>query len=89
MVILGIIGGNTVCEGVASIRACRGCEPAPAKGELTLWVLFVQAIVTAIDAFAIGVSLRAQAVDLAFAMCVIGLTTAICCVFALLLGRKP
>ena len=64
LVILGIIGGNMVREGVSSIRACRNCEPAPAKGRLTLWTLFVQAIATAIDAFAVGVSLRAQTVEL-------------------------
>lgn len=69
LVILGIIGGNMVREGVASIRACRNCEPPPAKGRLTLWTLFVQSIATAIDAFAVGVSLRAQAVDLAFSAC--------------------
>jgi putative Mn2+ efflux pump MntP len=43
---------------------------------------------TAIDAFAVGVSLRAQAVDLAFSACTIGVTTVICCVVALVLGRK-
>lgn len=88
LVILGIIGGNMVREGVASIRACRNCEPPPAKGRLTLWTLFVQSIATAIDAFAVGVSLRAQAVDLAFSACTIGVTTVICCVVALVLGRK-
>ena len=88
LVILGIIGGNMVREGVLSIRACRNCEPAPAKGRLTLLTLLVQAVATAIDAFAVGVSLRAQAVDLAFSVCAIGLTTAICCVIALALGRK-
>ncbi len=43
---------------------------------------------TAIDAFAVGVSLRAQAVSLAFSACTIGVTTVICCVVALVLGRK-
>ena len=77
-----------VREGVSSIRACRNCEPAPAKGRLTLWTLFVQAIATAIDAFAVGVSLRAQTVELLLSVCTIGITTAICCVIALALGRK-
>ena len=88
LVILGIIGGNMVREGVSSIRSCRNCEPAPAKGRLTLWTLFVQAIATAIDAFAVGVSLRAQTVELLLSVCTIGITTAICCVIALALGRK-
>ena len=55
---------------------------------LTLAILVLQAIATAIDAFAVGVSLRAQDVNLPFAVCVIGLTTFVCCVVALLAGRR-
>ena len=55
---------------------------------LTLAILVLQAIATAIDAFAVGVSLRAQVVNLPFAVCVIGLTTFVCCVVALLAGKR-
>ena len=61
-------------------------EKSPKR--LTLAVLVLQAIATAIDAFAVGVSLRAQDVNLPFAVCVIGLTTFVCCVVALLAGRR-
>ena len=61
-------------------------EKSPKR--LTLAILVLQAIATAIDAFAVGVSLRAQVVNLPFAVCVIGLTTFVCCVVALLAGRR-
>ncbi len=103
MVILGIIGANMVREGVQALRASKAegsADPAgdsdpadAAAGEkspkrLTLAILVLQAIATAIDAFAVGVSLRAQDVNLPFAVCVIGLTTFVCCVVALLAGRR-
>ena len=61
-------------------------EKSPKR--LTLAILVLQAIATAIDAFAVGVSLRAQDVNLPFAVCVIGLTTFVCCAVALLAGRR-
>jgi len=61
-------------------------EKSPKR--LTLAILVLQAIATAIDAFAVGVSLRAQVVNLPFAVCVIGLTTFACCVVALLAGKR-
>ena len=61
-------------------------EKSPKR--LTLAILVLQAIATAIDAFAVGVSLRAQVVNLPFAVCVIGLTTFVCCVVALLAGKR-
>ena len=61
-------------------------EKSPKR--LTLAILVLQAIATAIDAFAVGVSLRAQDVNLPFAVCVIGLTTFVCCVVALIAGKR-
>ena len=55
---------------------------------LTLKVILVQAVATSIDAFAVGVSLRAQAVSVVVAAPIIALTTFLCCVVALSLGRK-
>ena len=100
MVILGIIGANMVREGVQALRASASDATAPdddvapddagekSPKRLTLAILVLQAIATAIDAFAVGVSLRAQVVNLPFAVCVIGLTTFVCCVVALLAGRR-
>ena len=109
LVILGIIGGNMVREGVLALRA--GSDEGPADDaaasaadaaasaddadgggngskHLTVGILVLQAIATAIDAFAVGVSLRAQTVNLPLAVCVIGLTTFACCVVALVAGRR-
>lgn len=96
LVILGLIGGNMVREGVVALRgsgeeagdAGSGSGSAAGSGRLTVGILFVQAVATAIDAFAVGVSLRAQAVDLFFSITAIGLTTAACCVIALIVGGR-
>jgi putative Mn2+ efflux pump MntP len=102
LAILGLIGGNMVREGVGALRrsgeeaedagsgagAGSGADADAGGGRLTVGILLMQAIATAIDAFAVGVSLRAQAVDLLYSVTVIGLTTAACCVVALAIGRR-
>lgn len=91
LVILGIIGGNMVREGIMAIR---GGDDEPEEGtgpvakRLTFSALLVQAIATAIDAFAVGVSLRAQAVNIVVAASIIACTTAACCCIALVIGRR-
>lgn len=87
LVILGVIGGNMVREGIEGLRSATPPEER-ADARLTIPTLVFQAIATAIDAFAVGVSLRAMDVNLAFAVTSIGLTTAACCVVAIYLGRK-
>ena len=93
LVILGVIGGNMVREGVSALRAAKSgeteaIEEVRAGQHLTVGIVAFQAVATAIDAFAVGVSLRAQAVNLIFSVSVIGLTTFACCVVAILLGRR-
>lgn len=94
LVILGLVGGNMIREGVCARRGAGEQdgpeEPGagPVARRLTLVTVLAQAIATAIDAFAVGVSLRAQAVSVVVAAPVIGLTTFLCCVAALALGRK-
>ena len=90
LVILGFVGGNMVREGVLSLmgKLEEGAEMGPVVRRLTIPSLVIQAIATAIDAFAVGVSLRAQAVSIAEAAVVIGLTTFLCCTVAVVLGRK-
>lgn len=92
LVILGFIGGNMVREGALALM---GKEPVdeqaqggPAAKHLTFTEVFVQAIATAIDAFAVGVSLRAQSVDIVLSASIIGLTTFGCCCIALGIGRR-
>lgn len=94
LVILGLVGGNMIREGVCAL--CGAGEQdgpeepgaGPVARRLTLVTVLAQAIATAIDAFAVGVSLRAQAVSVVVAAPIIALTTFLCCVAALALGRK-
>lgn len=92
LIILGFIGGNMVREGVCALLGLGDNADVPGNGpavkRLTVTTLLVQAIATAIDAFAVGVSLRAQAVAIVPSSAVIAVTTAACCVIALLIGRK-
>lgn len=94
LVILGLVGGNMIREGVCALRGAGEQdgpeEPGagPVARRLTLVTVLAQAIATAIDAFAVGVSLRAQAVSVVVAAPIIALTTFLCCVAALALGRK-
>lgn len=90
-VILGLIGGNMVREGACALRHPEegdGAGEPEGGSRLTIGKLLFQAVATAIDAFAVGVSLRAESVDLAFATTAIGLTTAACCLVALAIGRR-
>lgn len=94
LVILGLVGGNMIREGVCALRGAGEQdgpeEPGagPVARRLPLVTVLAQAIATAIDAFAVGVSLRAQAVSVVVAAPIIALTTFLCCVATLALGRK-
>ena len=88
LVILGAIGGNMVREGMGAIMHPDEEDEAAAAPRLTLGLLVFQAIATAIDAFAVGVSLRAQAVEIFSASFIICCTTAACCIVALAIGRR-
>lgn len=89
LVILGVIGGNMIKEGVTALRG-GGDEPAEEQdaSKLTLKVVLVQAVATSIDAFAVGVSLRAVNVAVVPAVSIIGVTTFLCCCIALLIGKR-
>ncbi len=98
LIILGFIGGNMIKEGVQELREAKaaresgaddgcGCPP-DAASRLTLKVVLVQAVATSIDAFAVGVSLRAASVNIAEAAVVIALTTFLCCLLALVVGKR-
>lgn len=88
LVILGFIGGNMVREGVGSLLCPPEGGTSRLGARLTIGQLVFQAVATAIDAFAVGVSLRAESVDLIAAVTLIGLTTAACCLVALAIGRR-
>jgi putative Mn2+ efflux pump MntP len=93
--ILGFIGGNMLREGVLAIRASRAAQDASDEvcvlsenSGLLIKTLVIQAVATAIDAFAVGVGFRAVEVSLPLAVSIIGWTTfALCCV-AIVIGKK-
>lgn len=88
LVILGLIGGNMIKEGVSALRHPEEQACAASPERLTAAVILMQAVATSIDAFAVGVSLRAVNVDIAVSAGIIALTTCACCFAALALGRR-
>ncbi len=87
LVILGIIGGNMIKEGVSALRNPETSCSLEAE-RLTAGVILMQSVATSIDAFAVGVSLRAVNVDIAVSATIIALTTCACCFVALALGKR-
>lgn len=91
LVILGIVGGNMIREGAEALLHPGEDEAehaGPVAKCLTMVTILAQAFATAIDAFAVGVSLRAQAVNIVVAASIIALTTLVLCLAALAMGRK-
>lgn len=98
LIILGFIGGKMVKEGIEAIREGKSdeerccedgcCSIAGAVVPLTLQIVLMQAIATSIDAFAVGVSLRAENVDILVAVLIIGVTTLACCLAAVGVGKR-
>lgn len=84
-VILGFIGGKMIWD---AFHEDEGEEEAPAKNTLTLPVLLFQAVATSIDALAVGVSFAALEVNMLLAVSLIGITTALTCTVALLIGKR-
>jgi putative Mn2+ efflux pump MntP len=82
---LGFIGGKMIWD---AYKESKEEEVLVHYECLTIPVLFFQAIATSIDALAVGVSFAALSINIVVAVSIIGITTAICCVVALLLGRR-
>lgn len=96
LVILGFIGSNMLYSGYkalkedASEEAQQGAQQGAQQSATTLSYgkLVFQAVATAIDAFAVGVSFRAHSVDILVASALFGIITAILCTIALFIGKK-
>lgn len=99
--ILGFIGGKMLkdgishrneevkrrkqeIEGIGEIEVVEGVECKA----LTYKTLFVQAIATSIDAFAVGIGFSAMQVSILPAVTTIMVITAICCMLAIWIGKK-
>ena len=80
-VILGIIGGKMIKDSFEPEN-----DTCHVKG-FTLGLLLAQAVATSIDAFAVGVSLCASGCNILSAAPIIGVTTFLCSLAALALGK--
>ena len=87
LVVLAIIGGNMVRDGLLE-RASAEADCVADTPRLSWGVIVLQAIATAIDAFAIGISLRALDADLLASVTVIGLVTFLFCCVSVALGQR-
>ena len=100
LVILGFIGSNMLYSGYKALKedaseedeeeAQQGAQQEAQQGAITLSYgkLVFQAVATAIDAFAVGVSFRAHSVDILVASALFGIITVILCTIALFIGKK-
>ena len=96
LVILGFIGLNMLYSGYKALKedASEEDEEDAQQGAqqsaitLSYGKLVFQAVATAIDAFAVGVSFRAHNVDILVASALFGIITAILCTIALFIGKK-
>ena len=100
LVILGFIGSNMLYSGYKALKedaseedeeeAQQGAQQEAQQSATTLSYgkLLFQAVATAIDAFAVGVSFRAHSVDILVASALFGIITAILCTIALFIGKK-
>lgn len=84
LVILAFVGGKMIVEAARELREPEACSAA----RLTWATIGMEAVATAIDAFVVGVSFAAEGKDVVLYCGMIGLTTLICCLFVLALGRK-
>lgn len=96
LVILGFIGSNMLYSGYKALKedASEEDEEEVQQGAqqsattLSYGKLLFQAVATAIDAFAVGVSFRAHSVDILVASALFGIITVILCTIALFVGKK-
>lgn len=96
LVILGFIGSNMLYSGYRALKEDASeedeeeAQQEAQQGATTLSYgkLVFQAVATAIDAFAVGVSFRAHSVDILVASTLFGVITAILCTIALFIGKK-
>lgn len=83
-IILAFVGGKMVFEAARELREPESC---PAS-RLTWPMIGMEAVATSIDAFIVGVSFAAGGKDIVLYSGMIGVTTLLCCLFVLALGRR-
>ncbi len=83
LIILGLIGVNMLKGGLFPDK-----EDDSSVEDFTYKLLFFQAIATSIDAFAVGISFSATNVAIIPAVLIIGVTTALCSLLAIFIGKR-
>lgn len=84
LVILAFVGGKMIVEALHELKEPEAC---PAS-RLTWAMIGMEAVATAIDAFVVGVSFAAEGKDVVLYCGMIGVTTLLCCLLVLAVGRK-
>lgn len=82
-VILGFIGGKMIWDAFHEEEGEEASEQT-----LTMPVLLFQTVATSIDALAVGVSFAALEVNVLTSSGIIGVTTALTCIVALVIGKR-
>lgn len=87
--VLGLIGLNMVREGIVELRADEeGHADDLFERRLARRSILIQSLVTSLDVFAIGVSMRAMEADIVFLGLCNAIVTAIICLAGIKLGRR-
>lgn len=84
LVLLGVIGGKMLFEGIKSLKEPESCKTAVFSYKL----MATQGIATSIDALAVGVSLAALNVNIFSAAGFIGISTFVFCCAGHFIGKK-
>ncbi len=87
LILLGFLGGKMLAEAIQNLRHPEiACDTAP----FTYKMIFTQSIATSIDALAAGVTLAVAFpnTDPCFAVLLIGVVTALCCLFGSFAGKR-
>lgn len=94
LVLLGFIGGKMIFEAIRAFKKKKNGEEAEEAKPLLIGALAAQAIATAIDALAVGVSLvaldksGALAVNIFVAVSMIAVTTFVISLISVFIGKK-
>lgn len=94
LVLLGFIGGKMIFEAIRAFKKKKNGEEAEEAKPLSIGALAAQAIATAIDALAVGVSLvaldksGALAVNIFVAASMIAVTTFVISLVSVFIGKK-
>ena len=83
LALLGYIGGKMIWDAFHEEEGEKASEQT-----LTMPVLLFQAVATSIDALAVGVSFAALEVNVLTSSGIIGITTALTCIVALIIGKR-